>query len=146
MDYLKKLKIEYVETNIKNPLKGQVRKPEDVYLLFKDMENADKEKVVAVYLNSRMNINSFEVLSIGTTHKAWLSPKEIFKGALLTNSTDFILLHNHPSGNPEPGYADRFLIKKIEKQSAVMEIEMVDFIIVGRNKFWSSKADNYLSA
>lgn len=146
MEYLKKLKIEYVETDIKNPVRGQVEKPEDVYVLFKDMEKSDKEKVVAVYLNARMVINTFEVLSIGGTQISLLSPKEVFKGALLTNSVYFILLHNHPSGNPEPSARDRRMIKKIQMQSHIMDIEMVDFIIVGQRCFWSWKAQDYLTA
>jgi len=146
MDYLKELKIQYVETNVKNPLKGQVEKPADVYKLFKDMENSDKEKIVGVYLTSRMAINSFEIVSIGAIERSFIMPKEIFKGALLTNSPRFIVLHNHPSGDPEPGKEDIKLIRKIEQQSEIMDIMMIDFIVVGHQNFWSWKAQEYLTA
>lgn len=146
MDYLKELKIKYVKTNVENPLKGQLGKPADVYKLFKNMENSDKEKVVGVYLTSGMVINSFEVVSIGGTEFSFIQPKELFKGALLTNSPKFIVLHNHPSGDPRPSAGDKKTIHKIQKQSEVMGIMMIDFIIVGHQNFWSWKSQEYLTA
>ena len=101
------------------------------------MQNAGKEKAVAVYLNSRMVINSFEVVCIGGMEFGCLSPKEIFKGALLTNSPNFIVLHNHPSGDPEPSDDDRAVLERIRDQAEIMDIRMVDFIVIGEKGFWS---------
>jgi len=143
MEYLKELKIKYVKSDIPNPLRRKVENPEDVYLLFKGLEHSDKEKVVGIYLDARMMINGFEVVSIGGSYESYFSPKEIFKGILLTNSVYFIVVHNHPSGNPEPSPADRRIIKKLETAAHHMDVRMRDFIIIGDDEFWSWKAGNY---
>ncbi|MAG44430.1 hypothetical protein CL633_00900 [bacterium] len=137
MDYLKELKIKFVKTKIKNPLKGQIKQPNDLVKIFKDLETSDKEKVISLHLNARQIPNCFEVLSIGGVDLALVSAKDVFKGVLLTNSTGFILVHNHPSGDPTPSKQDQEIIKKLEKQAKIMEIDFIDFIIVGDNKFWS---------
>jgi len=86
MDYLKQLKIQYIKTKVKNPLNRQVQAPKDLYELFKDLEKEDKEKVISVHLNARAEMNCFEVLSIGGTEFSLISPREVFKGLLLTKA------------------------------------------------------------
>jgi len=139
MNYLKQLKIQYIKTKTKNPLKKQIQEPEAIYKLFKDLEKEDKEKVISLHLNARQIPNCFEVLSIGGVDLALVSAKDVFKGVLLTNSTGFILVHNHPSGDPSPSEQDQSIIKKLEKQAKIMEIDFIDFLIIGDNKFWSWK-------
>ena len=46
------------------------------------------------------------VLSVGTSNASMISPPEIFRAALLKHAEFVILLHNHPSGNPEPSKED----------------------------------------
>lgn len=139
MNYLKELKIQYIKTKTKNPVKKQIESPDAVYKIFKDLEKEDKEKVISLHLNAQQKPNCFEVLSIGGIDLALISAKDVFKGVLLTNSTGFILVHNHPSGDPTPSQQDQEIIKKLVKQAEIMEIDFIDFIIVGDNKFWSWK-------
>ena len=142
MNYLKELKIKYIKTKIKNPVRKQVPSPKVLVKLFKDLEKEDKEKILSVHVNSKMIINCFEVLTIGGVDLALISAKDVFKGVLLTNSTGFILIHNHPSGDPTPSEQDFAMIKKLQKQAKIMEINFVDFIIVGDNgSFWSWLAE-----
>ncbi len=145
MDYLKQLKIEYIKTDIPNPIRGQVEKPEDIYVLFKDMERSDKEKVVGVYLDARMLINSFEVVSIGSNNLALVAPKEVCKGAILTNSPNFIVLHNHPSGDPEPSPRDRRVIIQLQSAAKALDLRLIDFIIIGDGRYWSYKIGEYFA-
>ena len=137
MNYLKKLKIKYVKTKIKNPVRGQITDPKFVVETFKHLEEEDKEKVISIHLNGKLIMNCFEVVSIGGMDLAYVSPKDIFKGVLLTNSTGFILIHNHPSGDPTPSDEDFGIIEKLKTQAEIMELAFVDFIIVGDDKFWS---------
>ncbi|MAG44829.1 hypothetical protein CL633_02980 [bacterium] len=138
MDYLKELKIQYIKSKKKNPLQGQVQEPGELVKIFKDLEKEDKEKVVSVHFNARMKINCFEVLSIGGVDLAFVSPREVFKGVLLTNSTGMILLHNHPSGDPAPSDNDLKMIKLVQKTAKLLDTDFIDFIIIGDDgKFWS---------
>lgn len=141
MNYLKQLKIQYIKTKTKNPLKGQIQEPKALAEIFKDLEKEDKEKVISVHFNARMEMNCFEVLSIGGTEFSLVSPKEVFKGLLLTNSTGFIVMHNHPSGDPAPSDKDLQIVKELQHITEEhFDMNFIDFIIIGDNgKFWSWK-------
>jgi len=138
INYLKELKIKYVQSKIKNPLQGQIKDTKELVKLFKDLSNEDKEKVVSIHFNARMKINCFGILSIGGIDLALVSSRDVFKGVLLTNSTGFILIHNHPSGDPTPSKDDLETIKELKEQSKIMKLNFTDFVIIGDNgKFWS---------
>jgi DNA repair protein RadC len=135
--YLRKLKVEFVKGEFKNPIKGQVREPAQVFSVFKDMKDWTKETLIGVYLNDKLEMNSYSVLSIGGEDVTLVLPDEIFRNAILTNSRNFILIHNHPSGNIVPSAEDSRIIGTLKEQSAVMNRHMIDFIIVGENAYWS---------
>lgn len=141
MKYLKKLKIEFVKGEFKNPIKGQVRDPEQIYSIFKDIKDWTKETLIGVFLNDKLELNSYEVMTIGGESVSLVLPDEIFRSAILTNSRNFILIHNHPSGNVEPSEADKEVIKVLKEQSNVMKRSFIDFIIVGDEKYWSMFED-----
>jgi DNA repair protein RadC len=143
MNYLKELKIKYVPSKIKNPLRGQIQNTQELVELFKDLSKEDKEKVVSIHFNARMQINCFEILSIGGVDLAFISPRDVFKGVLLTNSTGFILLHNHPTGDPTPSDNDVKMIEQIQRITKDLEVVFIDFVIIGdKSKFWSWRFDS----
>jgi len=135
--YLRKLKVEFVKGEFKNPIKGQVREPAQVFSVFKDMKDWTKETLIGVYLNDKLEMNSYEVLSIGGESFSLVVPDEIFRSAILTNSRNFILIHNHPSGNVAPSMEDKQVMCMLKSQSHIVNRHLVDFIIVGDNKYWS---------
>lgn len=137
MKYLKILKIEFVKGEFKNPIKGQVREPEQVFSVFKDIKDWAKETAIGVYLNDNLEINSYEIHSVGGEEVSLVLPDEIFRSAILTRSRNFILIHNHPSGRATPSDADREVIRVLKEQSQVMSRNMLDFIIVGDDNYWS---------
>jgi hypothetical protein len=53
MRYLRKLKIELVKGEYKNPIKGQVREPKQVYEVFKAIKDKAQETVIGVYLSDK---------------------------------------------------------------------------------------------
>jgi DNA repair protein RadC len=137
MKYLKKLKIEFEKGEFKNPIKGQVREPAQIYSIFKDIKDWTKETLIGVYLDGNLNMNSYEILSVGGSSISLVLPDEIFRGAILTNSKYFILIHNHPSGKARPSEADKEVIAVLVEQSHIMQKKFLDFIIVGDDEHWS---------
>ena len=137
MKYLKRLKVEFVKGEFKNPIKGQVREPTQVFSVFKDIKDWTKETLIGVYLNDKLELNSYEIHSVGGESFTLVLPDEIFRSAILTNSRTFILIHNHPSGSTAPSDADKEVMRKLKEQSAVMERTFLDFIIVGEDSYWS---------
>ena len=137
MKYLKRLKVEFVRGEFKNPIKGQVREPAQVFSVFKDVKDWTKETAIGVYLNDALELNSYEIHSVGGEFTTLVFPDEIFRSAILTNSRNFILIHNHPSGLAVPSDEDRIMIQTLKDQSAVMNRYLLDFIIVGEDSYWS---------
>ena len=96
-----------------------------------------KERVfLMLFSNSHMLIKEM-VLSEGTVSSSSVSPREIFIEALKYEAVNFILVHNHPSGSPEPSNSDIAATIKIKEAADIMDINMSDHIIVGNDCYIS---------
>lgn len=137
MKYLRKLDIQLVKGEYQNPVKGQVRAPEQIYEVFKAIKDKAQETLIGVYLNADLEVNTYDTLSIGTQSTTLVDAPEIFGRAFIFRSKYFILIHNHPSGIADPSPDDKEVIKQLTEKSKVMEIHLLDFIIVGDNQYWS---------
>ena len=67
---------------------------------------SDREKFICLHLNVKNQIISFEVVSTGSLTSSIVHPREVYKGAILSNAASVIFMHNHPSGNTEPSLDD----------------------------------------
>jgi DNA repair protein RadC len=88
-------------------------------------------------MSETLEVRTYDVLSIGGKDMTLVLPHEIFEHIIITKSRAFILIHNHPSGNPTPSFKDREIMQTLKEQSGVMKIKFVDFIIVGEGCYWS---------
>jgi DNA repair protein RadC len=137
MKYLKKLNIKLVRGEYQNPVKGQVREPGHIYRTFQAIKDSAQELLIGVYLNDDLEVLSYDTLSVGGESVALVIPREIFGRAFVMRAKHFILIHNHPSGDPTPSAADHDVIKALKDQSAIMKIAFLDFIVVGERRYWS---------
>lgn len=64
-------------------------------------------------------------------------PREVFKGALLSSAASVILLHNHPSGDPDPSAEDREVTRKLVEAGRLLGVPVLDHVIVGVGAFYS---------
>jgi len=76
---------------------------------------------------------------IGTLNANLVHPREIFAEALKQNAASVILVHNHPSGDPEPSEDDLEITKRIQEAGKIMGIDVLDHIIITKNKLFSFK-------
>ncbi|SHJ92794.1 JAB domain-containing protein [Paramaledivibacter caminithermalis] len=117
-----------------------VSTPRQAFDLVKDMfKGADREIMIAAYLNTKNEPLAISKISIGSLNSAVIHPREIFKAAILANSASFILYHNHPSGNVNPSKEDIEITKRIKKAGEIIGIDLVDHLVV------YSEDNNYLS-
>ena len=65
------------------------------------------------------------------------NPEQIYQRLLLVGATGFVVIHNHPSGDPTPSGADLEATERLKKQAELMEIAMLDHIIIGGDTFYS---------
>ena len=116
----------------------KVTSPQDVADIFIPLLRDEiKEKFLLVCLNSANKIITYEVVSVGSLNSSVVHPREVFKAALDHNSASIILLHNHPSGNPEPSNEDIAITKKILESGKILDIPVFDHIIIAGNVFTS---------
>ncbi len=96
-----------------------------------------KERVyLMLFSNSHMLIKEM-MLSEGTVSSSSISPREIFIEALRYEAVNFIIVHNHPSGLPEPSNSDIVATRKIMEAAKIMDLNMSDHIIVGNDSYIS---------
>src|SRR5262249_21976089 len=81
----------------------RVKNAHDVYEAFRGhFDTMDREQFIAVILDGRNQILGFNLVSTGTLTSSLVHPREVFKAAILANAAAIVLVHNHPSGDPEP--------------------------------------------
>ena len=97
----------------------------------------DKEHFLAVTLNGGHNIIQIHVVSVGTTNRAIVNPREVFGEAIRENATAIILCHNHPSGSAEPSDEDIATTQILVKASKLVGIPILDHIIIDCNSYFS---------
>ncbi len=79
----------------------------------------------------------FEV-SVGTLTSSLVTPREVFKRAILVNAQAIILFHNHPSQIPDPSKDDIKITKKLMDSGSILGIDVLDHVIVGNNETYIS--------
>jgi DNA repair protein RadC len=116
----------------------RVTSPKDVADIFIPLLRDElKEKFLLVCLNSANKIITYEIISVGNLNSSVVHPREVFKAAIDHNSASIILLHNHPSGNPEPSNEDIAITKKIVESGIILDIPVFDHIIIAGNIYTS---------
>jgi len=98
-----------------------------------------KEHFKLVLLNTRNKIIGISTISIGTLNASLVHPREVFKDALVHSASSIILVHNHPSEDPEPSDDDMMLTRRLADAGRLMGIEVLDHIIVTRAGYTSFK-------
>ncbi|MCR5283392.1 MAG: DNA repair protein RadC [Lachnospiraceae bacterium] len=101
------------------------------------MRHLETEQCIVVFLNSADQRIRDRVLSTGTLNMSLVSSREILRQALLLNASGIILLHNHPSGNPDPSTEDRMVTKRLQQAAELLEVAFLDHIIIGDGTYFS---------
>jgi len=96
-----------------------------------------KENFIAIYLDAKNNIIADETITVGILNSSLIHPREVFHGAIKHLAHAVLVLHNHPSGDPEPSAEDLQITKVLEKTGKLMGIPLLDHIILGKDSWWS---------
>ena len=92
----------------------------------------EHEVFALLMLDSRHRVIAFEELFRGTLDGASVYPREVVKLALEHNAAALILVHNHPSGDPEPSMADRNLTTKLQDALNLVGVRTLDHVVAGQ--------------
>lgn len=117
-----------------------IRDSKGAYNYLKDkIGNLKKEQFRGLYFNSRNKLIHDEVISLGTLTTNLVHPREVFQPAIQYSAAAVILAHNHPSGDPKPSEDDIKITQQLIEASKIINIEILDHIIIGKNKYLSLK-------
>lgn len=108
-----------------------------------DMRHRKQEVLKLLLLNTKARLIGENNISVGTVDQALVSPRDLFREALMANASSIILLHNHPSGDPTPSEDDMCITARVFEAGALLGIRLLDHIIIGDNCFTSMKEKGF---
>lgn len=116
----------------------RIIKPKDILKLVKTaVGDTDREYFMVINLNNQNLPNSIEITSIGSLTETMVSPREVFKSAIVSNSARIILCHTHPSVSTSPSDADIKITNALVKIGKFLDIPVIDHLIVGGDSVYS---------
>lgn len=126
----------YASNELKDKIK--ISNPIDAYRLFKKyIENEKQENFLVVFLDNHKRYISHEIIFKGTIDSSLVSPREVFKIALLENAAGVIVMHNHPSGLSFPSKADDETTNALVLAGNTIGIPLLDHLIIGQKNYYS---------
>lgn len=108
--------------------------------------NPDVECFIVLHLNTRRRVRGHHLASIGTLDTILVHPREVFRAAVIAGAAAIVLMHNHPSGEPQPSEADIKVTRDLIRAGQLLKIEVLDHVIVGNPNHCSLRELGYFSA
>lgn len=125
----------YYTTSAGRPV--HVRTAKQAFQHLKSMGYMQKEQLRGLYLNSRYQVIYDEVISVGSLTSNVVHPREVFQPAIERGAVAIIVAHNHPSGSLQPSLADIDITQQLQAAGDVLGIELLDHLIIAKDKFVS---------
>lgn len=118
----------------------QVRSPEDVAnLMMLEMGLLDQEELRVVALDTKNYVVDVETVYKGSVNSAVVRIAELLRLPIALQCTNMIMLHNHPTGDPTPSPEDVRITELVKESARLLDIDLLDHLIIGRNRFVSLK-------
>jgi len=122
-ELVKRIKAQPFEKN------NKIQKPEDIANYYiPRLKGINNEIFRVLLLNSSNKIFREIIISQGTLNASIVHPREVFKIAISESAASIILLHNHPSGNPEPSKEDIIITRQIIDSGEIIGIKVLDYL------------------
>ncbi len=122
------------------PKRDHICSPEDIAILFmEELRYEKQEHFCTLLLNTKNEIIGKEMVSKGNINSSIVDPRDVFCSAIKKGAASIALIHNHPSGNPEPSDMDIRVTDKLVEAGNLLDIKVVDHLIIGDGKFISFK-------
>ena len=95
------------------------------------------EVFMVIFLNVKNEVIGCETIQEGTIDRAAVYPRRIIESALAHHAAGVILLHNHPSGHPDPSPEDMAITRSLAEAARAVDIDILDHIVVARDGYCS---------
>lgn len=126
--------------------KTVISKPSDVYdFMCHDLASKDQEELWVLALSTRNQLLKSELLYIGTVNHSSVRLAEIFEVPIRCHASAIIVVHNHPSGDPQQSKEDVRFTEELVKAGRMMDIGVLDHIIIALEGFTSIRREGSVS-
>lgn len=115
--------------------------PLAIYQYTREMIHAPQEIVRALYLNSQLQILGDEIVAMGSLNTAQISVRELLRPAIIYNAHAFVIVHNHPAGDPTASPDDCRLTKYIATIGTMINIPLQDHVIIATTGYVSLRCE-----
>lgn len=131
-------RVESYSDSAKGPV---IKTPEDVVKwVGNSLKGKKKEHFLILLLNTRNQVMGKAEISVGSLNTSIVHPREVFKEAISASAAAIILVHNHPSGDPQPSEDDIKLTRRLVEAGEIMGIDVLDHIVVCNREHLSMKS------
>lgn len=118
----------------------QVRSPADAaQLIMSEMELLEQEELRVLLLDTKNRVIATKTIYRGSLNTSLIRVGELFREAIRANCAAIIVAHNHPSGDPTPSPEDVAVTRQIVEAGKLLDIDVLDHLVIGRQRFVSLK-------
>lgn len=101
------------------------------------LRGLDREEFHVFLLDARHRLLRTAHVSTGTLSMSLVHPREVFAAALRESAAAIVVVHNHPSGDPEPSTQDVAITQRLVQVGTLVGVPLVDHVIVGGDRWVS---------
>jgi DNA repair protein RadC len=94
------------------------------------LSHLDHEQVWVLALDGRNGLRAAKRIAEGGLHGCSLDPRDVLRAVVREAASGFVLLHNHPSGDPKPSQEDIDLTSTVARAASVLGTPLVDHVII----------------
>jgi len=117
---------------------------DDIVELMRECYAGESREILKLLLlNARHGLIQIENISEGSLREVKIDVSEIFRRAILAKASSIVLVHNHPTGNPEPSPTDISVTRDVARAGQIMRIDLFDHIIIGKHS--TDRENDYTS-
>jgi DNA repair protein RadC len=102
-----------------------------------EMEPAEQERFVVLCMDVRHRVLGRRTITVGTLTQSLVHPREVFRPALELGAAAVLVLHNHPSGDPDPSQEDHAVTQRLLECARLLGLKLVDHLVIGRGAYFS---------
>ena len=103
-----------------------------------------KERFLSILVDARQRVMREEVVSEGTLTASLVHPREVFAAAIREGAGAILLVHNHPSGDPEPSPEDAEITRRLVAAGEIVGIRILDHVVIGDGAYVSFRERGWL--
>jgi DNA repair protein RadC len=122
----------------RRPPRPSMRSPERVFdAVAAELRGLERERFLVLLLDGKHRLKRCERVSEGTLTTSLVHPREVFRAAVRESAAALVVVHNHPSGDPEPSLEDLEVTRRLIDAGRLLGVPVLDHVVVGDGRFVS---------